>query len=148
MSGKNQKRKRKEENSIGCLRLHTFRYFSLFGAAEYLHAVCCVCLTKQKGPTTKGKASLFGAGGEIRTLDLLITNQLHYPCATPAKFTNNIITYLFQKSKSFLKKTCFLLCLLRSARFFCKAACKKPPDRSLCPCRFFDDAMRACWRGK
>ena len=26
----------------------------------------------------------FGAGGEIRTHDLLITNQLHYPCATPA----------------------------------------------------------------
>jgi hypothetical protein len=28
--------------------------------------------------------SSFGASGEIRTHDLLITNQLHYPCATLA----------------------------------------------------------------
>ena len=39
---------------------------------------------KQKAPIAKERCSLFGAGGEIRTLDLLITNQLHYPCATPA----------------------------------------------------------------
>ena len=67
--------------------------------------------TKQEG-VPKRAPLLVGAGGEIRTLDLLITNQLHYPCATPAKFTNDIIAYFCVNCNPLFEKICFFCFLL------------------------------------